>query len=85
MAEDLRTKALLADTPGRWDIYVCTTTLDNPRGGQWVHGPGGYYNDNVVAMDMKPNDARFIAAASPAAILELYAEIDALKAKLRGE
>jgi hypothetical protein len=80
MSGDLRSKARRAATQGHWNLYFCTTTVDNPRGGQWIYGADQY--KDVVAQGMLPEDAIFIAAASPAAILELYDEIDALKARL---
>ncbi len=68
--EDLKSKALAA-TPGPW----CAQTKDHA-----VFTTCGQ-PDNWMALARKDEDCEFIAAANPAAILELIAELEAVKSE----
>lgn len=74
-------KAAKAATPGPWGHEEIDPT-DPEWGASEVFTEG---SDNYVATHVcSVKDAAYIAAANPSAILELLAELDALKAELEG-
>lgn len=83
--EELKRLALAA-TPGEWTLKVHTAEVDdfNPLRDDWTIREG----ETVVAWEQdgiqKQEDVRYIAAANPAVILELIAEIERLQVENAG-
>lgn len=63
-----------------WGVVIPASPASNPAGAAILIGPRRVDTDRMAAFNAA--DARFIAAANPAALLELIAELESTNARL---